>query len=160
MLELSKILSGWQVSWVFVQNKIMVPKFSVKKNFKSKKEVVQKSLVRKIFWLKKMLVHEIFLVQIFCPKILYPKNVLDKNFFWCEIFLGRNNFGSKKWLCSKETLRQQNFESKEILNSTKIWIQKILGPKNCDSTTFLVQKNYSLQKIGFKKFGQNWVSNS
>ena len=134
MLELSKILSGWQVSWVFVQNKIMVPKFSVKKNFKSKKEVVQKSLVRKIFWLKKMLVHEIFLVQIFCPKILYPKNVLDKNFFWCEIFLGRNNFGSKKLLCSKETLRQQNFESKEILNP------KNLDTENFGSTTFWVQK--------------------
>ena len=118
------------------------------KNFQSRKisnpNIFQ---VQNNIRLKKILFKEIFLKiydqKFFIKQLFGPKNNLWLKKFWIDIILG------PKISKSKESLSQQNFGSKEILDLKRIWSRK-----------FWVQKNHSVQKIGSKRFGQNWISNS
>ena len=89
------------------------------------------------------------LETVIAPNNLNPKNLSQKKKI-SKNFKDENSFGSK------ETVRQQNFESKEILNPKnfwfrKFWVQNIKGPQNFVSTKFKACKKLgtkSLVKIG------------
>jgi len=67
-----------------------------------------------------MFVKKFCLVQISLSKTFWTKAIFVPKSFWVEIIFGQNI------LESKETLPQQNFESKEILNPDKIGFHKVL----------------------------------
>ena len=73
--------------------------------------------------------------------------MLDKKILGLKMFLGPTVLLVKKFgALTKVLVWKKEFSSENKFGSNEVWSKNILG-----------HTNYNPQKIGFKKFGQNWV---